>query len=91
MNRLISTTTGTTVVNYTYGTTGNSAQRLTGISTPTHGISYTYDRYGRVITETRNYGSMQYVFNHTYSRLGRHTRTVYPGDVTVDYCYDLKI
>lgn len=78
------------MVNYTYGTTGNSAQRLTGISTPTHGISYTYDRYGRVITETRNYGSMQYVFNHTYSRLGRHTRTVYPGDVTVDYCYDLN-
>lgn len=33
---------------------------------------------------------MQYVFNHTYSRLGRHTRTVYPGDVTVDYCYDLN-
>lgn len=78
------------MVNYTYGTTGNSAQRLTGISTPTHGISYTYDRYGRVITETRNYGSMQYVFNHTYSRLGRHTRTVYPGDVTVDYGYDLN-
>ena len=78
------------MVNYTYGTTGNSAQRLTGISTPTPGISYTYDRYGRVITETRNYGSMQYVFNHTYSRLGRHTRTVYPGDVTVDYCYDLN-
>lgn len=90
LNRVVRTSTGNTVVNYIYGTTGNSSQRLTGISTPTHGIYYTYDRYGRVISETRNYGSMQYVFNHTYSRLGRHTRTVYPGDVTVDYGYDLN-
>ena len=90
LNRVVRTSTGNTVVNYIYGTTGNSSQRLTGISTPTHGIYYTYDRYGRVTSETRNYGSMQYVFNHTYSRLGRHTRTVYPGDVTVDYGYDLN-
>ena len=71
LNRTVSTTTGTTVVNYTYGTTGNASQRLTGVSTPTHGIFYTYDSIGRVSSETRNFGSTQYVFPRPEGHTGR--------------------
>ncbi len=88
LNRVKRTTTGNTVVNFTYGTTGNASQRLTGVSTPTHGIYYTYDSFGRVSTETRNFGSTQYVFTNTYDSLGNLSRIVYPGNVTVDYLYE---
>ena len=88
LNRVTQTTTGTNVVSYTYGASGNASHRLLSQTSGDYGISYTYDSFGHVLTETRCFGSTQYVFTYQYDSLGRISSVTYPQDVVVSYAYD---
>lgn len=73
---------------YTYGDTGNDAQRLIKEKRGDLYTVYSYDEYGRVSSKTRHVGTEIFTYNYVYNSLGQVTRVVYPGGVTADYTYD---
>lgn len=73
---------------YTYGDTGNDAQRLIKEKRGDLYTVYSYDGYGRVSSKTRHVGTEIFTYNYVYNSLGQVTRVVYPGGVTADYTYD---
>lgn len=88
LNRVTQTTTGSTVTNYFYGSSGNSALRLDSMTMSGKTISYGYDPYGRVTSETRNFGNTSYLTSYEYDANGNLSKTTYPGNVEVTYGYD---
>ncbi len=87
LNRLAASTTEGITTAYTYGTSGNAAQRLVGKQRGNMGIAYVYDDMGRVVTETQSIGAEQYVTAYTYDNRGRTAQVTYPGNVTVRRLY----
>ncbi len=87
LNRLAASTTEGITTAYTYGTSGNAAQRLVGKQRGNMGIAYVYDDMGRVVTETQSIGTEQYVTAYTYDNRGRTAQITYPGNVTVRRLY----
>ncbi|MFA4047110.1 hypothetical protein HPS54_08270 [Prevotella sp. PCHR] len=73
---------------YTYGDTGNEAQKLIKEKRGDLYTVYSYDAYGRVSLKTRHVGTEILTYNYIYNSLGQVTRIVYPGGVTADYTYD---
>jgi RHS repeat-associated protein len=88
LRRLTSRVTDGVTTNYTYGTTGNSKQRLVSETMGGNTISYTYDNHGRVLTESHQLGTTTpYLFTNGYTD-GQLTQITYPDGVIVNRQYD---
>ena len=89
LGRLTETVCDGTATTYTYGTEGGAAMQLTRQQTGSFAAAYTYDSYGRLIAETRTIES-PLVFGYTYDTNGNIASRTYPGNVQVDYTYDIN-
>ena len=77
LNRLIKRTVDGTEQSFTYGTTGNSAMRLTSESMNGYTLNLTYDKYGRVIQEQRCLSPYRhFVFPNEYDSLGNLAKRI---------------
>ncbi len=72
----------------TYGTSGNSAMRLTSEYNTGMSVSYAYDGYGRIVSETRTADNSPRLFTYSYNPDGSLATVTYPDTVTVAYTYD---
>lgn len=89
-DRVVSTEYDGVRTSYTYGTSGYSAMRLTGIKRNQSSVSYAHDKYGRVsrtIVTGMGNNIKPMVTSYEYNANGAVTKAVYPG-ATINYDYD---
>ena len=72
----------------TYGTSGNTLNRIASRSCNGYTSTFEYDEAGRVTGETRTTPSGTYTTSYTYNANGMVGAVAYPGGVTVTYEYD---
>ncbi|MDD6027672.1 MAG: FG-GAP-like repeat-containing protein [Bacteroidales bacterium] len=72
----------------TYGTSGNTLNRIASRSCNGYTSTFEYDEAGRLTGETRTTPSGTYTTSYTYNANGMVGAVAYPGGVTVTYEYD---
>lgn len=90
LGRLSTVQVGGNIIEYTYGTSGNEALRLTKKTMGGSSVEYRdFDKYGRPLKEIRNIaGKGSYEFTYHYDERNRLDKTTYPGGLEVVYEYD---
>lgn len=90
LGRLSTVQVGGNIIEYTYGTSGNEALRLTKKTMGGSSVEYRdFDKYGRPLKEIRNIaGKGSYEFTYHYDERNRLDKMTYPGGLEVTYEYD---
>ena len=89
LGRISAITTGSNVINYYYGSSGNSILRLTKKQCGNNYVQYSYDSYGRLSSEQRSIDSNDLlVFSYSYNSYDQISQITYPGSLSIGYVYD---
>ncbi len=89
LGRQIKKVCGDEIQTTTYGTSGNSLNRII-CEESNKGMKeeFEYDNIGRVVSRKRKNASRTFITSYNYNNNGQLESVVYPGDVTVKYTYD---